>query len=451
MWKLLLLLAVISVWLWQMPSLWIRVVVFIALNAYLLRKAYRDGLVPGLQQLWPKIGERGDSNIICFAGAMLDLPSWTNRQQVMSRMASQYPVLYVEPRVWLPRQLWRLRTDPKRLMAWLTRLVWYQEFGTQLVAIAQANLIPGSRRWRILGSLNQLMNAWWVRGRAKLLGFGGDGQVVWIYDTEAAAYLDDFPAAKVVYDCVDEHAVQAGLDRNPGLVRHEESLIMNRSDLVTVTSRRLYELKKDQAKRVELVLNAGDVELYAKEVGEVPEKLRSLSRPILGSVGALDEYKYDFDLLTQVAKNHPEWQLVFVGAPVVDSSSKALQALTALENVHVLGAVPREHVPAYVQAFDVCLIPYRNNEYNRASFPLKFWEFMATGKPIVVSGLPELLEYSDLIEYAEDQGGFEQAVEWALGNRRGVERVELARQHGFEQRVERLVELLEEVVQQKQL
>ncbi|MFH1353897.1 MAG: oligosaccharide flippase family protein [bacterium] len=429
-------------WLYFEPTFAWRVIVFALLVGFIWREVRRSKLLPGLAVLRKR--NTGKANIVCFAGAFYDQPTWTNRQHVMSRVAKKYPVLYVEPRVWVVRFLAQNWRQPHAIASFLKRIMWYEKRDEQLFIKAQWNLIPGSREIKAIALINHALNRWCVLLTAWWLGFDAKSKlVIWIYDTEAAEYLSAFNKVKVVYDCVDDHAVQAGPDRNARRVELEEKKILGRADLVTVTSQRLLALKKSQNKNVQLVLNAGDVEMYATSstLGVSSDK------PVLGSVGALDAYKYDFDLLYAVAKAKPGWNFVFVGAPVVGSRA-AFDKLAKLNNVHIVGAVPREQAPDYVQAFDVCLIPYRDSRYNAASFPLKFWEFMATGKPIVVSGLPELEGYRPLIGYAASVEEFMRECEtWLANKERGSEqRKSLAREHSWKKRVERLLAIIEEIL-----
>ena len=294
------------------------------------------------------------------------------------------------------------------------------------------------------------------RSSAETLGFLDHATVLWIYDTEAAEYLSEFQEAVVVYDCVDNHASQAGVNRNVKRVHMEERAILKRSDLVAVTSKHLFKLKRKHAKNVQLVLNAGDVALYEQPIAnqatqKAKDALKNISHPILGSVGALDSYKYDFDLLVASAEKNPNWHFVFVGAPIVDKKTPILKKLTKLPNVHMIGSISREDVPAYVQHFDICLIPYKNNEYNRSSFPLKFWEFMATGKPIIATGLPELQEYDPLIGYATSSAQFDKLIAHHLDqkNTASAQRKTLAHQHGWGQRAKELEKLLLAITKQK--
>jgi len=443
---LLVALGISVLWLLSEPALLWRTLIFALLLFSVLREGYRSKLIPAWSALRLKQQASFNLKVICFAGAAFNLPTWTNRQHIMSRVSKQYPVLYVEPRVWVLRFLAQHWRQPRAVASFLKRIVWYEKKSEQLFVKAQWNLIPGSREIKMIARFNHILNRWCVLGVSRLLGFG-PSVVVWIYDTEAAEYLSAFERATVLYDCVDDHASQAGSDRNPQRVEEEELEIFKRADLVTVTSRRLLELKRPFNKNVQLVLNAGDVMLYEKDRAPAPQSLQKIPRPILGSVGALDAYKYDFELLHAVARSRPKWSFIFVGAPVVEHESPGWARLKQLPNVYMLGTVPREQVPDYAQVFDICLIPYRASRYNAASFPLKFWEFMATGKPIVVTGLPELKVYQSLIGYADSVDEFlRQCEQWLSEPSRGSrERRAEAREHSWERRVEHLLTKLKEI------
>lgn len=437
-----------AIFLYANPPLSVRIPVYIVLALYIVREAYQH-----LMKTETASETSHKTAIICFSGALYDQSSWTNRQHVMARLSNKYPVLYVEPRIWIARYLWENILHPKRISKFFIRSARYEKKSDMLFIKSQWNLIPGSREFAWISTINHYFNKKSVYTAAQSLGFMEDKTVVWIYDTEAAEYLPMFKGATVIYDCVDNHASQAGVNRNATRVHDEERKILKRADLVTVTSKHLFKLKRKHAKNVRLVLNAGDVELYEQPISaEAKQKagnaLGSIPHPILGSVGALDAYKYDFDLLVASAEKNPEWHFVFVGSPIVDKNTPALKLLTKLPNVHMIGSIPRADVPAYVEHFDICLIPYEGNEYNRSSFPLKFWEFMATGKPIIATGLPELEEYSHLIGYAKNKKEFDVMITHKLAekNTDAEKRKKLAHQHGYDQRVKELMKLLEKTV-----
>lgn len=438
------------------PHIIIRIFFASLLIIYVLNAGRRDGLIPrDLLEIrkfllpTPKYGTR--TSILCFAGAEFNQPTWTNRQQIMTRVSHTYPVLYVEGRVWIARHILRNLHRPRSLLKFIKRILWYDRINDEFYVVSQWNLLPGSRESHVVSLFNHALNRWWVLLKARLI-FGNLNMIIWIYDTEAREYLSAFKQNIVVYDCVDNHEAQAGADRNVHRVQTEEQAILSRANLVTVTSEKLYSLKKRFNANTHLVLNAGDVDLYRRHVGtiheQLPDQLKNVHTPILGAVGALDSYKFDFELLLRVAQQHSQWSFVFIGSPAVERKKTVLQRLSHLSNVHILGTIERTDVPKYVYHFDACLIPYRKSPYNDASFPLKFWEFMATGLPIVVTGLPELKKYAPEICYAESYEEFIECIEHVLMNpsKQSDERINRALEHSWDHRTNKLLSLLGELL-----
>src|SRR3989338_4354565 len=441
-------------WLLFDPSLIWRLIIFVLLGGFVWWGARKSQLIPSVKEFslvsrGKEIGRVSDGpiKIICFAGAEYKSNTWTNRQNVMSRISEKMPVFYIEPRVWIVKYIGRNIGRPLKLMSYAKRLFWYEKINENIWVKAQFNLIPGSREFSAIAKINHLLNRYNVLGWAAVLGWRPGERIIWIYDTEAVEFLSAFKNDSVVYDCVDDHAAQAGVDRNAERVEDEEEQIMARADLITVTSKRLFNTKRKPGRNVRLVLNAGNTKLFSHPSTICPKELMSIRKPIIGSVGALDEYKVDFELLYKVAQKKPGWNFVFIGAPVVDRKKKLLKKFAQLKNVHLLGTIAKAQVPQYVYCFDVCLIPYRSNKYNAASFPLKFWEFMATGKPTVVTGVPELREYNKLIGYAKSERDFIGKIEKGLRapDKGRAERIKEASYHDWDNRVAKLIKLINDL------
>ena len=123
--------------------------------------------------------------------------------------------------------------------------------------------------------------------------------------------------------------------------------------------------------------------------------------------------KVDFDLLEAVARARPEWSLVLVGPPAENARGQ-LDRLGALDNVHALGFRPYEELPAYVAGFSVGVIPYRATAYTRNCSPLKVYEYLAAGKAVVASGVPELSGMEPDVTLADGPEAFVAAIESAL-------------------------------------
>ena len=155
-----------------------------------------------------------------------------------------------------------------------------------------------------------------------------------------------------------------------------------------------------------------------KQPAPLPADLAHLPRPILGYVGTM-EGRIDWGLLERIARAFPRCSVALVGKPPAKAARKpwraAYQRCVQLPNVHFLGWRPQGSITLYNEAFDVCMIPYRvDHPFNRVCSPAKIMDYMATGRPIVSTGLPECLLYTDLFDVADSSDAFLAAIERIL-------------------------------------
>jgi glycosyltransferase involved in cell wall biosynthesis len=151
----------------------------------------------------------------------------------------------------------------------------------------------------------------------------------------------------------------------------------------------------------------------------------------------------DVALIARLAASFPEASIVLVGPVGLDEA-----ALVPLRrsNVHLLGVRPYSDLPAYVQHFDVGIIPYVQSAWTVAVDPLKLLEYLAAGLPVVTTAIPEAAKYAAHVAIADDADQFVTAVRAALGGDRAVGRVRgqaLAREHTWQRRAETFIQLIE--------
>ncbi len=138
------------------------------------------------------------------------------------------------------------------------------------------------------------------------------------------------------------------------------------------------------------------------------------ARPRLGYLGFIME-RTDLALLGGVAAHRPDWDIVLVG-PDYPRGYLRESGLLALENVRWLGEVPNREAPAFLQSLDVCLIPHRDSEYTRSMRPLKLYQYLGSGRPVVstpVAGLEDLIDH---VQVARDAAGFVSRIQDSLDN-----------------------------------
>jgi GT2 family glycosyltransferase len=209
---------------------------------------------------------------------------------------------------------------------------------------------------------------------------------------------------KIVYDCMDEWDSFPGM--KPQLLV-AENLLVAEADVVTVSAQRLLDKWRGRNPRVELVRNAADFAHFTAPQSE--HLLDDVKRPIAGYFGAIAPW-FDVELLTRLATERPQYSFVVIGG-VFDVDVRPLEDLP---NVHLLGQQAYARMPAYLNDFDVCLIPFVVNEITAATDPVKFYEYISRGKPVVSTFMPELEPFGDLLYLAVDERDFLSKLDAAM-------------------------------------
>jgi GT2 family glycosyltransferase/glycosyltransferase involved in cell wall biosynthesis len=209
---------------------------------------------------------------------------------------------------------------------------------------------------------------------------------------------------KIVYDCMDEWDSFPGM--KSGLLTEEE-LLVPEADVVTVSAQRLFDKWHGRNPRVVLVRNATDFAHFTAPQRE--HLLDGLPHPIIGYFGAVAPW-FDVALLAAVAASRPQSTFVVIGG-VFDVDVAPLRALA---NVHLLGQQPYARMPSYLRDFDACMIPFVVNDITAATDPVKFYEYISLGKPVVSTHMPELEPYAELLYFADDADGFAQQLDRAV-------------------------------------
>jgi glycosyltransferase involved in cell wall biosynthesis len=218
-----------------------------------------------------------------------------------------------------------------------------------------------------------------------------------------------------------------------------EADLCTRANLVITTSRTLCEDRLRFNPHTHWIPNGVDVAHFSRVVVPAPE-LQRFNRPVVGFVGGLSQW-VDVQLIAHLAKERPAWSVVLVGPVGID-----LSALAGLQNVHVLGPRPYADVPAYLAAMDVGLIPFRAEPVTYHADPIKAYEYLAAGLPVVATDMPALHRLAHVLRLADTPASFLAQVDAAIAEGRAArcaERQAEASRHGWADRfgqIERLIE-----------
>jgi glycosyltransferase involved in cell wall biosynthesis len=371
---------------------------------------------------------RSDGFDVVYFGAVDWSHTWQRPQQIASRLAAQGRVIYVDPiglrRLRLsdaPRLVRRLRGSDGHLPVAIPD-------GVSLISGHAATLASGLRApsgWTarlIVSAVHRALEEAHI-----------DRPVIWAGTPSPAlvAALDRLPSRLLVYDCLD--AVAAFRPGQPE-VEAAEAALARRADVVLATTRELEARMRRWSTRTVLVPNAADYEHFSRSIApaEIPDELRALPRPVVGYVGEVAEW-FDTGLVRRLALRHPDWSIVLVG-PVTAEARHALPDA----NIHVLGRRPYSELPRYLAGFDCCLIPFRASPLTAAVSPVKLYEYLAAGKPVVSTPLPSVLPFRREVLVGADRR-FLEAVDEAVAGRHDAVAAEArrrcARAHTWDHRL----------------
>lgn len=432
-------------------------------------------------------------NIICLSNQLWDFPNWTNKRHVMARLGrSGNQVLFIDPMLnvgnvllqQIVRGTWKLNrilTQQKldetgvKIYTPLNIFPFYNVackgyIDTQEQYLSKdRNYVRGVKAWlqRLVRYLYRLIAKLQVsRIQAIATAFFKPDcpTLLWVYHVETPGlptYIKELKYDLLVYDCVDNYE-GFPLYNTPAKkewLHQREKFLAETADIVFATTPGLEAKLKRYNEYAYLTPNVGDYELFKdtkKFSNELPDDLKNIPAPRVGFVGALDDYKFDFDLLIRIAKDHPSISFVIIGQLALKDKNITLKSLglTELANVYFLGFRPYEKKKYYLAGFAAEIIPYRLNEYTVGGcFPVKFHDTLAAGLPCIVTDLPAYAPFKDVCYISKNHVEFSANIERAIKEdslEKIQDRQEVAKRNGWEEKVANMVSLVTDSLERKQ-
>ena len=385
-------------------------------------------------------GTLGDRDVVCVGFNDWDNDIWTNQHHLMSRLAEGgNRVLFIEslglrrPNLGSGRDLRRLARRLRRGLAPPRRV--------DGVTVLSPLVLPVYSN-RAVRRLNAHLLRVSVRSAARHMGLRAP--VLWAYVPQAEVLIGSLAPELIVYHCVDDIAAQDGIDA--GSFDAAERRFAARADLVIASSPALAERMRAISSHVLFAPNVADTAVFATALdpGPVDAPLAALPEPRIVFVGAIAEKKLDFGLLDGVAAARPDWTIALIGPVGLGDPGTDVTALAARPNVHLLGARAQAALPDVLRGAAVGLIPYRRSRLTESIFPMKVYEYLAAGLPVVATGLPALANHEGvtLVDGVDDTvATIERAVRADSVQRRRA-RSQAVREHSWEARLDEIAAAL---------
>ena len=376
---------------------------------------------------------------------------WRNRHQLMSRLSEHTPILYLNPRPYIrgvarePRRYpWRFRlTQPlaqfpnlrvAELPAWTARSARWVGALTDRVA---AHLLGRAYRTTARCAPPILHTA---QSALPL-------PILWLTSPDQGDMLRLIPHRLAIYHLVDDYTAYEADYASPERLEYiaaQHRDVLRRADAVICTHPNLVQQAREHAQRVFLVPNGVDWPLFQRALScpYLPPDVEEIPHPRVGYVGVIND-KIDLPLLRALVDADPSLHLILVG-PVQLRHYRQDLPLLEHPRIHRLGFRPPERLPLYMRGLDVGLMPYRLNRWTAHVDPLKLYEYMAVGLPVVSTPIPAVERVADLVYIGEGED-FVRAVGRALGEQDPEireRRRAFARENAWDRRVNAVREIL---------
>lgn len=383
-------------------------------------------------------------DIVLLSTADWDNPFWTNKQHVAVELNRQgHRVFYIDS-LGLRRPTAQAR-DLRRIARRLAKAIRPPRKVRNGLWVWSPIVLPWHHQ-PLVGRFNRMLLSLGLSFWLRMLRL--KRQWLWTYSPLTTRFLNLDRFDCCIYHCVDEIKAQPGMPVE--VIAEAEEDLAQSADVIFTTSEQLTETRKVWNENTYYFPNVADFRHFNTALDEqtkVPADLLSIPEPRIGFVGAISGYKLDFRLIRHIAESRPDWSVVLIGEVGEGDPWTDASMLAGLPNLHLLGPRAYGDLPAYLKGFSVAMLPNQINPYTDAMFPMKFFEYLAAGCPVVSVDLKAIREFGEAVSVADTAEAFTAAIQEILkGNIVPLaQRLAVARAHTYEARTTKMLNLIENI------
>ena len=230
--------------------------------------------------------------------------------------------------------------------------------------------------------------------------------LLWLNFPPGLPYRSQFNPVLTCFDCLDNYP-EFFTGKRGRLLKKQQETLLDQADLVLATASGLAEECRPYSSHVYRLPNAVSPFFLDQGPAPCPKDLAELPRPIIGYIGLISHW-FDFELIAFLAKERPHWSLVMIGPQETELPCNDAA------NLHFLDAKAHDEIPACIDHFDACLIPFKINALTDSVNPVKLYEYLARGKPVIAAATAEMKQFSPVCFPAENKEAFLKGIDLAL-------------------------------------
>jgi glycosyltransferase involved in cell wall biosynthesis len=274
--------------------------------------------------------------------------------------------------------------------------------------------------------------------------------ILWIAIPTAVEVIGRLNESLVIYHVSDKYDANT-MDHatDPAFIRSLHERAIDAADLVFYSSRKLLAEATGGLERSHLLEQAVDFDRWSRISDlRIAAAVEKIPRPRIGYFGAIEPWLIDQELIKQAARERPDWNWIFIG-----NKSRGLE-IESLPNVHFLPPVSYQDLPNYAAGFDVCVLPWSTDvPFTSYGSAIKVREYLASGKPVVISPLPEYELMGEVLRIGRSRDQFLELVDEALreeGTAMAQARQDAVRDGTWDARAEWVSDLIERTLAEKE-
>lgn len=365
--------------------------------------------------------------LVWFSEIQWDFLS-TRKQRLLARFSDKWRILFIEPCALGRRHHW---FPVKRGRVWVVSVPFLKS-----VPFGFGRLLNNSLLRTLLSLPGVLLMLFWV----KVLGFASSDRIIGLSNAYWGRIAALLPCRLRFYDANDDHLA---FPATPGWLKgYLDAYLAKVALLFSVSPELTARLLVSLGVRIVELGNGVEFSHFALPRLEEPASLSALKRPILGYAGAMDWL--DTALVAKLAQKWPEYSIVLLGPAYERGWWKKQEAINTLPNVHYFGKIEYDELPAWLQRFNLALMPLLDNELKEVSHPNKLYEYCAAGLPVLSMNYCSAVERArDVVHVAASQEEFVLMVPEALADGRREARQAFARNNSWDALASTMAEELE--------